>query len=104
MNPNPEMKVKAISQTAETLRRQIAKMHDGRMVNPYRVTATISGDVSLLPIVNDPTTIAPNAYSPHIDPKPMITFVRSRILCQSLSGMIIEDSGFKRTTLPEINR
>ena len=57
----------------------------------------------MLPMVNEPTITAPKANSPHIDPKPMITFVRSRIVFKSLSGDM-EDSGFKVTTLPEIKR
>ncbi len=67
-----------MSQVATCFRNQIAKMHDGRIVNPYSTNATTSGKESFDPRVKEPKSKAPKADRPQIDPKPIITFVLSQ--------------------------
>jgi len=68
-----------MSQVAARFRNQIAKMHEGRTVNPYRTIATTSGAESFDPRVKELKSNTPKAKSPQIDPKPIITFVLSRM-------------------------
>ena len=79
MNPNAVIGESAISHMAAYFRNQIAKMHEGRIVIPYRMIATISGVESFDPIVNELKSMAPKANRPQMEPKPIITFVRSRM-------------------------
>ena len=69
-----------MSQVAALFRNQIAKMHDGRIVNPYSTSATSSGKESLEPTVKEPKSKAPKANRPQIDPMPIIVLVLSRMV------------------------
>jgi hypothetical protein len=68
-----------MSRSAVYLINQIARMQDGRIVSPYRRIAKTSGAESFAPIVNKLNSMPPNAKRPQIEPKPMITFVLSRM-------------------------
>ena len=68
-----------MSQRAAYLINQIAQIHDGRIVSPFRRIAKTSGAESFAPIVNELNSMPPNAKRPQIEPKPMIAFVLSRM-------------------------
>ena len=68
-----------MSHSAAYVLNQIARIQDGRIVSPYRKIAKTSGVESFAPIVNEPNSMPPNAKRPQIEPKPMITFVLSRM-------------------------
>jgi hypothetical protein len=68
-----------MSHRAAYLINQIARIQDGRIVRPYRRIAKTSGAESFAPIVNELNSMLPKAKRPQIEPKPMITFVLSRM-------------------------
>ena len=68
-----------MSQRAAYLINQIAQIHDGRIVSPFRRIAKTSGAESFAPSVNELSSMPPKKKRPQIEPKPIITFVLSRM-------------------------
>ena len=68
-----------MSQRAADLINQIAQIHDGRIVSPFRRIAKTSGAESFAPSVNELSSMPPKKKRPQIEPKPIITFVLSRM-------------------------
>ena len=68
-----------MSQRAACLINQIAQIHDGRIVSAFRRIAKTSGTESFAPSVNELSSMPPKKKRPQIEPKPIITFVLSRM-------------------------
>jgi hypothetical protein len=68
-----------VSYRAAYLISQIARIQEGRIVSPFRGIAKTSGAEPFVPRVNELNSMPPKAQRPQIEPKPMITFVLSRM-------------------------
>jgi hypothetical protein len=68
-----------MSHSAAYLINQIARIQDGRIVSPFRSIANTSGAKSFVQMVKELNSMPPKASRPQIGPKPMMTFVLSRM-------------------------
>ena len=70
---------RSISHSAAGFVNQIASMHAGRIVSPFKRIANTSGKESFAPMVKELNSMPPDMSRHQIEPRPMTTLVLSRM-------------------------